>query len=77
MLHPNSVAIDIIWEKLLDAYTNEATRDVCAIVDKYRKMKQHRPFYPDSDEYKTHQEKIIQVENKLKELVSGFCPEPM
>lgn len=77
MLHPNSVAIDIIWEKLLDAYTNEATRDVCAIVDKYRKMKQHRPFYPDSDEYKTHQEKIIQVENKLKELVSGFCSEPM
>lgn len=69
MLHPNGVAIEIIWEKLLDTYTNESTKDICNIMDKYKKMKQHRPFYPDSDEYKVHQEKIKQIELKLNELI--------
>ena len=32
-------------------------------------MKQHRPFYPDSDEYKAHQNKIVQIECSLRELI--------
>ena len=38
-------------------------------MDKYQKMKQHRPFYPDSDDYKAHQSKMAQIECRLKELV--------
>ena len=37
--------------------------------EKYQKMKQHRPFYPDSDEYKAHQDKMEQIKLKLKELI--------
>lgn len=69
MLHPNSVAIEIIWEKLLDTYTTDNTCDICNIMDKYQKMKQHRPFYPDSYEYKAHQDKMEQIKLKLKELI--------
>jgi hypothetical protein len=69
MLHPSSVAIEIIWEKLLDAYTSENTKNICTTMDKYRKMKQHRPFYPDSDEYKAHQNKIVQIECSLRDLI--------
>ena len=69
MLHPSAVAIEIIWEKFLDAYTSEGTKNICAVMDKYQKMKQHRPFYPDSDDYKAHQSKMAQIECRLKELV--------
>ena len=69
MLHPSAVAIEIIWEKFLEAYTSEGTKNICAVMDKYQKMKQHRPFYPDSDEYKAHQSKMAQIECRLKELV--------
>jgi hypothetical protein len=69
MLHPSTVAVEIIWEKFLNTYTDERTRQICGMVDKYRKMKEHRPFFPEAEEYKKHLLKTEQLETELRNLL--------
>lgn len=52
MIHPNSVAINYIWERLSDTYFAE---EVHPIIEEWRKIHlalNHRPFNSDTDEYK-------------------------
>lgn len=52
MVHPNSVAIRYIWERLVEAYMHNET---CLIIDEWRKIfsaLNHRPLNVDSEEYK-------------------------
>ena len=69
MLHPSAVAVEIIWEKFLDTYTSDTTKDICALVDKYRKMAQHRPFNSESEEYRNHCKKTFQLKKHLNDLL--------
>lgn len=51
MCHPNSLAIDYIWEKFSDVYFDSATKD---IIKRWAKIKQdlsHKPFNPHGEEY--------------------------
>lgn len=52
MVHPNSVAVRYIWERLIETYMHNET---CLIIDEWRKIfsaLNHRPFNVDSEEYK-------------------------
>ncbi|MBO7227138.1 MAG: GSCFA domain-containing protein [Bacteroidales bacterium] len=69
MLHPNPIAIDIIWDRFLETYSNTNVREVCMLVDKYRKMKQHKPFFPDREEYKQHQSKMEILSKRLEDML--------
>ena len=52
MLHPNSLAIDYIWEKFGDAYFSSETKQLIKEWENIRQALNHRPFNPDSQEYK-------------------------
>lgn len=52
MLHPSQQAVAYIWERFAEAFFSEDTR---RFLDEWRPIKEalaHRPFRPDSDEYK-------------------------
>ena len=52
MLHPSQQAVAYIWERFAEAFFSEDTR---RFLEKWRPIKEalaHRPFRPDSDEYK-------------------------
>jgi hypothetical protein len=64
MLHPSTQAVDYIWERLVDSYFSPAAKDYLA---EWRPPKQalaHKPFNPDSPEYRAFRE---QTYNKLKD----------
>ncbi len=57
MLHPSQQAVDYIWERLAEAYFSPAAR---RFVEEWRPIKEalgHRPFNPESDEYKAFMQK--------------------
>ena len=67
MLHPSQQAVDYIWERLSEAYFSpEAKR----FLEEWRPVKEalgHRPFNPDSEEYKAFMRKTHERIAALKE----------
>ena len=52
MLHPSQQAVAYVWERFAEAFFSEDTR---RFLEEWRPIKEalaHRPFRPDSDEYK-------------------------
>lgn len=63
MLHPSEQAVDYIYERFAETFFSEKTR---RFVEDYRPIKQalnHRPFNPDSEEYRKF---IDQTKEKLE-----------
>ena len=59
MLHPSAQAVEFIWERLVESYFSPAAKDYLA---EWRPIKQalaHKPFNPDSPEYRTFHEQTI------------------
>lgn len=71
MLHPNPLAIEYIWEKFQQTYFNINTIELCKRFQQLQKMKDHRPFNPESDAYKTHLQKIKDLEKELIKVKSN------
>lgn len=67
MLHPSQQAVDYIWERLSEAYFSEAAK---RFLQEWRPIKEalgHRPFNPDSDDYKAFVAKTQERLAALKE----------
>lgn len=71
LLHPSPTAVEYIWERFSDAYFDEATKALCQKVAQWRKMKQHRPLFPESAEYKAFAEKLKELEMEISELINN------
>ncbi len=69
MCHPSPLAVQYIWEKFAETYISPASRNVIAEWEKIRKAVNHRPFQPDSTEYKTF---LTQTLLKAEEFGSKF-----
>ena len=65
MIHPTTLAEDYIWEKFLEKYSNEGTRDFLKDWDSVKKAIEHKPFHPDSE---AHQQFLKETIAKLKKL---------
>ena len=69
MLHPSAQAVEYIWERLVDSYFSPAAKDYLA---KWRPLKQalaHKPFNPDSAEYRAFHEQTL---SKLAEFKKKY-----
>lgn len=66
MLHPNTTAIAIIWEKFKQAWINPSTFDVQREVAHIQKGLQHKPFNPTSEAHITFQKKLQERIKKLQ-----------
>lgn len=69
MLHPSEQAVEYIWERFSEAYfSNEAK----TFLERWRPIKEalgHKPFNPDSEEYK---EFMRRTQEKLEELKKDY-----
>lgn len=67
MLHPSEQAVDYVWEQLTDwCFSTESK----AFMDEWRPIRdalQHRPFHPESEEYRQFMEKTQERLKAFKE----------
>jgi len=72
MLHPNEIAIEIIWEKFKKVWIASKTESLQKQIDTIQKGLQHRPFNPKSLSYKKFQEnlqkKIVTIKESFPEV---------
>jgi hypothetical protein len=61
MIHPSSEAVQYIWERFSETFTDPAEENVIKIVSKLNLMEDHKPLFPFSGDY-------IKFENELKSL---------
>lgn len=65
MLHPNSIAVDYIWEKFSESWISSEARQAMKRVDSIQKGLSHRPFNEAST---AHQEFIRDLQEKIRQL---------
>ncbi len=65
MLHPSSFAIDYIWEKFADTFFSKQTKELNQRIAQLNREKNHKPFTPDSNEFKAFAKQLTEKENKL------------
>lgn len=58
MIHPNSVAIDYIWQRFTEAWIAEKAKPVMKEVDTIQKGLAHRSFNPDSEQHRKFLENL-------------------
>lgn len=53
MLHPSSLAVEYIWHKFSKSILDEEAQQLIPQLEKILAAKEHRPFNPNGEEYKT------------------------
>jgi hypothetical protein len=69
LIHPNQVAIDYIWERLVESSVSEEAISVMKEVEAIQRDLSHRPFNPSSESYQKFQ---LQLDSKIKKLKLDF-----
>ena len=69
MLHPNSVAIDYIWQGFQDSFFDKNTQTLIVAIQKIIAAGQHRPFHPNSS---PHQQFLENQTNQIAQLKENF-----
>ena len=73
MLHPSQQAVEYLWERLVDTMFSDAAK---AFLDEWRPLKQilaHKPFNPDSEEYRALIDKTMLKVDELRKKYSNFA----
>jgi hypothetical protein len=69
MLHPNSVAIDYIWERFSENFISENAFQIMKDVAEIQKGLNHRSFNPESEQ---HQKFLVRLNQKISLLQEKF-----
>ena len=69
MLHPSAQAVEYIWERLVDSYFSPAAKDYLAELRPFKQALAHKPFNPDSSEYRALHEQTL---SKLAEFKKKY-----
>lgn len=72
MLHPNQQAVDYIWERFAETLLSPRCQDFLREMEPIRKALAHKPFDPDSDEYKRFVEEAKRKEQAVIEKFTHF-----
>ena len=73
MLHPSDQAVDYIWQRLSEVYLNDEARAFLAEWAPLKAVLNHKPFDPDSEEYKTLMDKTMLKVAALSEKYPNFA----
>lgn len=65
MLHPSPVAIDYIWEKFGDFFFSSGTKKLNKRIEQINKEKNHKPFNPESIDFRNFKKQLEEKENQL------------
>jgi len=72
MLHPSVMAVNYIWERFSDSLFSEETKVVLKEYESIHRDINHKPFYPDSEDYKRFLEQIVLKINRFKGKYPNF-----
>ncbi len=61
MIHPSSVAVDYIWERIQEAFFDRDTAAVSQVIKSVMKAVSHRPQNPEGEQYRLFCKKNIDV----------------
>jgi hypothetical protein len=73
MLHPSEQAVDYIWERLVENYFSSEAK---TFLNEWRPLKQaldHKPFNPDSEEYRAFMDKTLLKVEAIRKKYSNFA----
>lgn len=59
MLHPSPPAVRYLWERFGETFFRDETKKIMEECESIRKDLEHRPFHPDSEEYKRFLGQIV------------------
>ena len=65
-IHPNSIAIDLVWEKFEQSFFKEKTKSWLKEYQRLSQQLQHRPLHPDSKEAK---EFVAKAQREMEEFL--------
>lgn len=65
MIHPNSLAVDYIWEKFKDSHIETTAQTILLEVEHIQKMLAHKPFNEQSEGYQKHLTKVANLIQQL------------
>ncbi|MDX1700062.1 MAG: GSCFA domain-containing protein, partial [Melioribacteraceae bacterium] len=69
LLHPNKTAINYIWEYFKTAWISDEADTTMQEVDAIQKAMKHKPFNPESEEYKAL---LAQLDERINNLKANF-----
>ena len=75
MLHPNEQAVEYIWERLVDMYFSPSAKKFLHEWKPVKEAFAHRPFNPDSSEYKNFMVKMRAHAKLLAQKYNGLIIE--
>lgn len=58
MIHPNEVAVDYIWRRVKESFLDSSAIQMISEVEKLKRDLSHRPFNPESEEFKKFFEEV-------------------
>ena len=73
MLHPSAQAVEYIWQRLSETYLSDAAK---AFIQEWAPLKaalNHKPFNPDSEEYKAFMHKTMLKVDELQKKYPTFA----
>lgn len=69
LIHPNDVAIEVIWERFKDTWVSKESQSVLEKIDSIQKSLQHKPFNEKSE---PHQRFLQKLADKKSQLLADF-----
>ena len=73
MLHPSQQAVDYIWERLVETYFSAEAKTFIAEWAPLKAALNHKPFEPDSNEYKAFMDKTMLKVAELRKKYPTFA----
>ena len=73
MLHPSTQAVDYIWQRLSDVYLSDEAKAFLAEWAPLKAVLNHKPFDPDSEDYKALMDKTMLKVAALSEKYPNFA----
>ena len=72
MLHPSEQAVEYIWQRFAETYFSPATHNFLAQWLPIKAALNHRPFNPNSEDYRLFREKTCKAESELMEKYAAY-----
>ena len=68
MVHPSSLAVEYIWNRFLDTYMSDNTREQMRVLHQLWRDRHHRCLHPESQEAKAFEQHLSERVTKLKQV---------
>jgi hypothetical protein len=65
LIHPNNLAVEIIWDKFTQTYFNSNTAEICRKVASYHQLKNHRILNSTDENIKNHQDQLSRKKEEI------------